>query len=497
LSVAELTRVTISIKAAESGGLTIYDTASRVTQLTDLGGTHAYGYDSVDRLTSATYPGATAESYTYDGVGNRTASHLSASYSYQGFNEVTGAGGATYNYDNNGNLLTKVAGTDTTQYAWDFENRLTQVTLPSGTVLNYKYDALGRRVQRTTTSGADERYVYDGQNVVQDLDSNSSVVTSYLNGPGFDNHLRQTNATTGVSYFLTDHLGSTIGLTDSNANVVEQISHDSFGNHLPGSRTRYTHTGRERDPDTGLMYYRARFYDPQLGRFVSEDPTGFSGGSNWFSYALNNPLRFVDPLGLQGDDPGFWSLQGSYWLGVGEGVGQGLIGTVALAGGLITHPVNTTKTIGSDLSMRAETMYDGILHPMELKEAITDAILTVGPDGAMNIVGNAGGQVIAVKGMSEVAAFARLKIISNLPDAAGTPPGGIVADILDWLGPGARRRLGNHGEPFYISADGLRKMRVDFQYTSPHSSPHLHFEECVNGKRVKSGPIYPKDVPHN
>lgn len=275
-----------------------YDTANRITQLCDLGGAHTYGYDSVDRLTSATYPGATTESYTYDSVGNRTASHLSTSYTYQGFNKVTSAGGATYAYDNNGNLVTRVSGADTTQYAWDFENRLTQVTLPNGTVVNYKYDALGRRIQRTTSAAADERYVYDGQNVIQDLDSGSSVVTSYLNGAGLDNHLRQNNSTTGVSYFLTDHLGSTVGLTDSSANLVEQVNYDSFGTHTGSSRTRYTYTGRESDPETDLMYYRARFYDAQLGRFISEDPIAFQGGGNWYAYVDNNPLGWIDPEGL-------------------------------------------------------------------------------------------------------------------------------------------------------------------------------------------------------
>jgi RHS repeat-associated protein len=280
-----------------------YDTANRISQLTDLGGAHAYSYDSIDRLTSATYPGTTSESYTYDSVGNRTASHLSGSYAYQPFNKVTSVGGVTYTYDNNGNLLTEVAGTATTQYAWDYENRLTQVTLPNGTVVNYKYDALGRRIQRTTTTGGDERYVYDGQNVVQDLDSSSAVVTSYLGGPGLDNHLRQTNATSGVSYFLTDHLGSTVGLTDPSANLVEQLTYDSFGNHVASSRSRYTYTGRERDADTGLMYYRARSYDPQLGRFISSDPIGLNGGINPYAYVGNGPIRSIDPFGLVQQGP--------------------------------------------------------------------------------------------------------------------------------------------------------------------------------------------------
>jgi len=280
-----------------------YDNANRISQMTDIGGAHAYSYDSIDRLTSATYPGTTSESYTYDAVGNRTASHISASYTYQPFNKVTNAGGVTFTYDNNGNLLTKVSGTDTTQYAWDFENRLTQVTLPNGTVVNYKYDALGRRIQRTTSAGADERYVYDGKNVVQDLNSSSSVVTSYLNGPGLDNHLRQTNTTTGASYFLTDHLGSTVGLTDASANLVEQITYDSFGNHVASSRTRYTYTGRERDADTGLMYYRARFYDPGIGRFIGSDPIGLNGGINPYAYVGNHPTSLIDPSGLQKQGP--------------------------------------------------------------------------------------------------------------------------------------------------------------------------------------------------
>ena len=97
---------------------------------------------------------------------------------------------------------------------------------------------------------------------------------------------------------MTDHLGSTIGLTDSSANITQAIAYDSFGNHTVSGNTRYTYTGRERDADTGLMYYRARFYDPQLGRFIGEDPIGLNGGINPYSYVLNNPARSVDPSGL-------------------------------------------------------------------------------------------------------------------------------------------------------------------------------------------------------
>jgi RHS repeat-associated protein len=97
---------------------------------------------------------------------------------------------------------------------------------------------------------------------------------------------------------LTDHLGSTSALADVSGNVVEQLAYDSFGNSSGSSRTRYGYTGRERDPETGMLYYRARFYDPQAGRFISEDPIGFRGGDNFYQYVGNSPISFADPLGL-------------------------------------------------------------------------------------------------------------------------------------------------------------------------------------------------------
>jgi len=93
-------------------------------------------------------------------------------------------------------------------------------------------------------------------------------------------------------------LGSTTGLTDSNGVVTESASYDSFGRTISSNlTTRYQYTGREYDEYTGLMFYRARFYDPQSGRFISEDPIGFKGGVNWYGYVKNNPIIFRDPSG--------------------------------------------------------------------------------------------------------------------------------------------------------------------------------------------------------
>ena len=276
-----------------------YDNVSNISGWTNSSGSHSYVYDVVDRLTSATHSSQPNEAYSYDAGGNRTSSALNGTYSYQSVNKLTRTSAASYSYDNNGNPVSRTDGSGTTLFGWDEENRLTQVTLPSGLVVNYKYDGLGRRIQRTTSAGADERYVYDDVDVTFDLNADWSVATSYFNGPGVDDHLRQTSATTGVSYYLPDHLGSTAGLTSATGTLTEQLNYDSFGNGPGSAFTRYTYSGRERDPDTNLFHYRARFYDPSIGRFLNEDPIGMAGGPNAYSYVGNQPVDFIDPFGLQ------------------------------------------------------------------------------------------------------------------------------------------------------------------------------------------------------
>jgi RHS repeat-associated protein len=309
-----------------------YNDASQITQIAEPTITKTYGYDPVDRLNSTIYSNPLIqpnENYSYDGVGNRMSSQLSASYGYQPFNRLTSTATATYSYDANGNLISKTDSSGTSQYTSDFENRLKQVTLPSGATVTYKYDALGRRIQRSPSSGVSTNFVYDGQDVVKDLNSDGSTV-DYLNGPGIDNKLRFTDSrltATGPLYFLQDHLGSTTALTNSLGVSISQMSYDAFGNSSGSSLTRYDYTGRERDPDTGLLYYRARWYDPQLGRFISEDPIGLEGGINSYSYVKNNPTQFMDPLGLTRCNRVLGILGGAM---LGAGVG-GIAGEGAMA----------------------------------------------------------------------------------------------------------------------------------------------------------------------
>ncbi|MBK8812771.1 MAG: DUF2778 domain-containing protein [Acidobacteria bacterium] len=204
---------------------------------------------------------------------------------------------STMNYEANGNLVTKSQGKDFWRFGWDHENRLTTGATRKQTI-RYRYDALGRRIQRyfIRGEGPNTKFIYDGLDVV--MDDNSGVLTKYQNGPGIDNKLKM--SANGVSkYFVADHLGSTNALTDASGAILEQTAYDSFGNVSNQLSTRYAFTGREFDNFTGLHYYRARWYDSNLGRFISEDPVDFKGGDvNLYGYTWNVPIRFVDPLGL-------------------------------------------------------------------------------------------------------------------------------------------------------------------------------------------------------
>jgi RHS repeat-associated protein len=273
-------------------------------QIIDDAGTHNYSYDTRDRLTAGTHPSQRNESYTLDDVGNRTASHQSSSYTYQPFNRLTAANSDTYAYNLNGNLTSKTDASGSWTYTWDFENRLKQASQSGGVTVTYAYDALGRRIQRTSSTAGTTKFVYDGADVLRDLDGSGNTIADYLNGPGIDNKFRQTSGSTAL-YFIQDHLGTTRALTDASGNIASSLGYDSYGNVSSGSAsTRYTYTGREADSDNGLMYYRARWYDPQQGRFISEDPIGFDGGDvNVYSYVANSPVSKGDPFGLQRAGP--------------------------------------------------------------------------------------------------------------------------------------------------------------------------------------------------
>jgi RHS repeat-associated protein len=213
-------------------------------------------------------------------------------------------------------MISKSDASGTTQFAWDFENRLTQVVTPSSGSVTYKYDALGRRIQSAPSTGVSTNFAYDGDDVVKDINSDGTTV-EYLNGPGIDNKIRQKGSSSSTTYYFSqDHLGSTTALTGTTGKLVERMTYDAYGNSAGSTRTRYGYTGRERDPMTSLLYYRARWYDPQVGRFISEDPIGLTGGIHQFAYVGNNPQNGKDPSGLYDIDVHYYL---TYYLAVSTG----------------------------------------------------------------------------------------------------------------------------------------------------------------------------------
>lgn len=283
-----------------------YNPAQQISQIAELAQTRNFTYDNTDRLTNVANPTNSIENFSYDAVGNRTLSHLSSFYNYDPFNRLKDTDTFSYQTDANGNRVAKhtyqdpngIVGMiiDTTQYEWDEENRLAGVYDGNGTVY-YQYDALGRRVKKIIVEKGETAFTYDGLDVVMDDDTNEGI-TTYQNAPGIDKKLKMKRSGDN-QYFLADHLGSTVGLADSSGALSSSTGYDSFGNATNRSfATRYQFTGREFDETTGLYYYRARWYDAKLGRFISEDPIGFAGGDiNLYGYVYNRPLMLTDPSG--------------------------------------------------------------------------------------------------------------------------------------------------------------------------------------------------------
>jgi RHS repeat-associated protein len=313
-----------------------YDKADRLIKVTDwLSNVTTYTYDLAVNLIKTTYPdGSTVEyrydnasrlktiidskpdgtlnavfNYAFDSLGNRTVisskqplnaipSLPDTSYTHNADNRLLTAGSTTFEYDNNGNLITKTLGGNVTNYTWDFNDMLAQVTSGGNTYV-YRYDGLGHRVARIENS-TEKRYVGG----LAETDASGNITAYYVYGLGLISKITPSNQ---PYFYHFDGIASTVGISDSSGNMVNKYAYDAFGKVLNQEEAipnpfKYVGQFGLMDEGNGLFYMRARYYDPEMGRFISKDPIGFLGGLNLYAYVDNNPVNFIDPLGLYSFD---------------------------------------------------------------------------------------------------------------------------------------------------------------------------------------------------
>ncbi|MEC7276660.1 MAG: RHS repeat-associated core domain-containing protein [Bdellovibrionota bacterium] len=304
----------------KNGNITGVDTSR--SSLPSLNNALFYTYDQINQLVSATNPiqGNSDETFSYDGLGNRvTRDGETFQAIYDESNRLIENESHSFTYDLEGNMTsrTEKSSGKITQYGWDSENQMISITervatsLPATKIVNYVYDVLGRRIERSI-DGVITRYVYDNEDILFELNGSNQVTKVFTHGAGIDEPLSIHDKITSKDYFYhADHLGSVVGLSDDTGSILQHYVYDSFGRARVFNNSGleftirdapinqpYGYTARELDSESGLYYYRARFYNPALGRFLTEDPIGLAGlDSNFYRYVKNNPLAFFDPDG--------------------------------------------------------------------------------------------------------------------------------------------------------------------------------------------------------
>ena len=166
------------------------------------------------------------------------------------------------------------------------------------TLSSFKYDPFGRRIYKSSSAGT-SIFASDGDNLIEQTNSSGTAVARYEQGLNIDEPLAMLNSG-ATSYYHADGLGSVTSLSSSAGSLAQTYTFDSFGRQTgsSGSLTNpFQYTAREFDSETSLYYYRARYYDPNSGRFVSDDPIRIRGGINLYAYVRNDPVRLTDPLG--------------------------------------------------------------------------------------------------------------------------------------------------------------------------------------------------------
>lgn len=288
-----------------------FDLAGRKTGVVTNDGTWAYDYDDAGQLTEAVFTSTTigipnkSITYQYDSAGNRIETvedSVTTNYTTNDLNQYTAAGGKSFTYDDDGNLTAQTATGNSYSYVYDVDNRLIQVTKPDTTIITYEYDAFGNR-SAMVDNGVRTEFLVDPfgiGNVVAEYDSLGARIASYAYGLGL---VSRTDSGGDLAFYDMDATGNIVGLTDNGGSLANSYIYTPFGDELYESETILNSFefngafGVVEDADN-LLYMRARNYDVELGRFLSEDPLFLNGDiGNLYRFGYNDPIDFIDAAG--------------------------------------------------------------------------------------------------------------------------------------------------------------------------------------------------------
>ncbi|MHC4269644.1 MAG: NHL domain-containing protein [Planctomycetota bacterium] len=319
-----------------------------------------YVYDDLGRLEEVKQDNIVVESYEYDANGNRTLETntmrgiANKVCDYSNEDHIITAGSDLYVFDEDGFLVDRVSAAGTTTYDYSLRGELLSVDLTDGRSITYDHGPMGRRIAKKIDGTVVEKYLWRDNTTllaVYDGSNNLTIRFNYANGRLPISMLRG-----GITYYMIyDQVGTLRLIVDSAGNTTKRIDYDSFGNIIndttPGFTIPFGFAGGLHDIDTGLVRFGARDYDTSIGRWTAKDPIDFAGGDvNLYGYVQNNPVNWIDPLGLKNYFNSNCKYAGKPWAiaadvalaGLKTAVGRAAIGLgVGVAVGTIVEDVAT------------------------------------------------------------------------------------------------------------------------------------------------------------